>query len=493
MFKKIFLLFILLVGYSYGFEQRFNVDFDIHSFVCNNADLRNIDETSYKTVQYTDDFFYLMYANLYLKYLFKNEFLSLYTKISRPFFFGNDEAAKSYQSFIIENLYADITIINNLKLKAGRYKFKTFEDESIPDYVYSDTIDSISINYSIFDFIKITALVDFFALNSPDYAYDVKINRENSIQYFNGDVNIIKSGGLINFGTRFDSEWIRLLSISPYFFYASIGAVNSEQNKTGGNEKTLKGTLGNFSDGDYLMVGGLNSYINSQYYKLGLQIAYSYGKDIKDPYTPDVTISGILLSGLLRLMWDIFYCEIVSIYSEGGKVDKNGNWQNYGFISMKGERVGGYIFKDIYGIYPSGIIDYDGINFLPFERSRRAATISLKTEVGITNLKLLNFETNTLFLNLYVDSWFHWDNNLSEIDFSNLNTTTLEHFKRLQKFMGIENDIKISIELNQQFELGIFGGIFWSYDFFWKYPTTSDVPLGTDLSWTCGSELKIKI
>ncbi len=493
MFKRFLFTILLLVSYSFGIEQKINLDFDVNSILCNNADLRNLDETSYKTVQYTDDFFYLMYANITLKYFFKNGILNLYTKISRPFFFGNDEATKSYQSLIIENLYTDISILNNFTLRAGRYKFKTFEDETIPDYVYSDTIDSISINYSILDIIKIIALVDFFSLNSPNYAYDVKVNKGNSIQYFNGDVNIIKGGAIVNWNSKFENDFIKIINLSPYFFYSYIGAVNSEQSKTGGNEKTLKGTLGNFSDGDYLMLAGINSYLSSSFYKIGLQFAYSYGKDVKDPYTPDINISGFLLSGFIKLWWQNFYIDLISVYSEGGIVDKNGNWQNYGFVSMKGDRIGGYIFKDVYGIYPSGIVDYDGINFLPFERSRRASVVSFKAGAGIDKLKLINFDTNTLFFNLYIDSWFHFDNNIANIDFSNINSTSLEHFKRLSQFMGIENDMKVSIAINEEFEFALFGGIFWSYDFFWKYPLTSDTPLGTDISFIIGSELKIKI
>ncbi len=493
MFKKSLFLFLsLILTYSYSSEQKIELGFSINSIFCDNADLRKIDETSYKTVQHTDDFFYLLYANINLNYLFKNNIFSLYTKITKPFFFGNDDATKNSQPLSIENIFVDISIIKDLTLRTGRYKFRTFEDETIPDYVYSDTIDSLSLLYTT-DFIKLIALVDFFGLNSPNYAYDVKINKEKNIQYFNGNVNIIKSGLLTSLNTRFENDWISLLSITPYLFYSSIGAVNSELNKIGGNEKTLKGTLGNFADGDYLISGGINSYISSSFYRVGIQFAYSYGKDFKNPYTPDVEISGFLISSYLKLLWQNFYLDLLSLYSEGGTLDQNGNWQNYGFVSMKGDKIGGYIFQNIYGIYPSGIVDYDGINFLPFERSRRAPMISLKAGIGIDKIRIINFDTNTLFFNLYLDSWFHFDNNFSKIDFSSIDSTSFEHFKRLSKFMGIENDLRISIQIDNQLELSTFGGILWSYDFFWKYPLTSDSPLGTDLSWIIGTELKIKI
>ncbi len=487
MLKKIIFLIFFVNLSLFGIENKSNVifEFNILNIASDNHDLRNIDNSNYKSVEYTDDFFYLTYGKISLSYYNFSEPLNFYTKISKSFFFGNDDALNNY-NISLEKIYLEIIPNKNLIFKIGRDDFRTIDDKEIPDYVYSDIIDSFSFVFKS-DFISFRAIIDLFSMNSPVYYYNIKSSKENIISYFNGNVNIFKTGGIIDFKFNFENLFFNKITTSPYFFYAHLGAVDSIHNNIGGNEKTIDGTLGNFADGDFLTLTGLNLILKSEFYKIGVQFAYSYGKDIKSPYIPDVELSGFIINGYLKLFWNFLFLQFSGVYSSGGEVNEKEIWKNFGFVSMKGDRIGGYIFKDLYGIYPSGIVDYDGINFLPFEMSRRAPLYSIMIATGIDKIKIFNSDS---YFGVYIDSWFHWDNN--KLNNKNLESNSLEFLKRLNKFMGIENDVKLSINFKNQIELNLLGGIFWSYDFFWKYPTSANVPLGNDLCWILASEINFR-
>jgi len=477
-------------------NQIFSIGMEIKGISIRDSDLRKLDDKSYTSVQNTDDATELLWQNIFVSYFLKKDFWVVDLMVSRPFFWGNDNAKRNVNTVIIDKAILGFYLLSfenfNIYTEMGRKKWKT-PSWYAQDFVFSDVIDMFEVVFTNSLF-SIGAFLDFFSMNSPvDTYYDIYAYKESSIPYFNGDVNTYKIGLWTKFLWMIDFWWLEQIEFSFYGFYTRIGGVVGKNENVGGTELSRDGLEGNFVDNDWNSLVGLNLWTKSKIYEIGIQCAYSYGEDKKmNPY-PAVNFMG----GMFQVAGKIFpfsflLIEFLGFYSEGGTAGTNGLWENYGFVSMKGDRVGGYFFQEVYGVYPSAIVDYDGINYLPFERSRRSGLMAVSVGGGITNFNPFILDRDEKGITLRYNSWFYWDTGSSKLNFNMPYSSKFELQKKLGTFMGIEHDLTFTISFNKNLNLTTYGSLFLSYDWYWLPGEELTDPYGDELAWLIGLKVNFQ-
>ncbi|OHD54859.1 MAG: hypothetical protein A2Y33_15905 [Spirochaetes bacterium GWF1_51_8] len=460
-----------------------------------NGDLMNTDGSSYATVEDTDDEFFLGFSEIgvsaevqVLDYIF------IEAEISRPGYWGNDSltTGSPYNAFYVWTLYSKFDIaqaVFNTKAMAldfiiGRQPVAIVESEVHNNYVLDDTLDAFLLNFEMKDMgIGAALFLDFFSLNSPNGdIYTLKSPRHDyTVPYFNGDVNIFKAG-LVPYWkmTGSAADAVKTLAVSPYFLFSRVGATGDGTYNMGGYERSRIGTEGNFADNDWLMIAGADILFEMDGVSLFFEGAYSFGIDRKSTDKPNVDISGVMLhfSGEADILeWLNFGAEFV--YSSGATTDKYGNYLNYGFVSMKGDKVGGYIFRNYYGIYPSAYVNYSGIDFNPIEAKHKAPIMAASAKLGIENLDLSGVAPGKQGLNASIEGWFYMDTSATSMDTNIILPANIYDELRLGRMMGIEIDLAVSYVFSQGvFEVGLEGGMFIPGPFYAYYASLEEAPYG---------------
>lgn len=439
----------------------------------NNGDLRELDNSSIDTVENTDDAVGILYSKVGFKMsLTAFNSINLYIDAYKPFFWGNDSAEYNSRgnSIFLREIFSKIEIIkeNNINLftKIGRQEFSLSRNE-FKNFVFRDIVDAILICFN-YDIIGFDLGIDFFSMNTPtENIYAIKGDRHPyTVKYFDGDVNIYKT--FTSLSLTFSNNIIKENKTKIYTIFSRIGAVGENVNQ-GGWELSKGGTEGNFADNDFVLIGGLNSYINLQLLSIYFDGAISYGIDRKHREFPKVNILGFLTHLGLGLYYEIFEIKLEGAYVSGAEANTNGDYINYGFVSAKGDRVGGLLFSSYYGNYPSSIINYSGITFKPFDTQRYSPTAFLSIKLGIIDLDLnkLSKEPNN---GISIIGEFHTYLDTSTT-LANLNSTDLRpevyNQKRFGELLGIETDLTLKYKFfNETVEMGGTIGIFIPFDFF---------------------------
>jgi hypothetical protein len=264
------------------------------------------------------------------------------------------------------------------------------------------------------------------------------------------------------------------IEISPYLLFSRVGAVHSGNTDSGGAEESGAGSTGNFADNDWLLVMGADAWYGIGPVSAYAALAWSTGRDRRNLLRPDVEISGLLLhlSAVLRMDWLKFGTSYV--HAGGAETDAAGEYLNYGFVSFKGDKLGGMLFRRFYGSNPSAVLDYGGIRIRPYDASRRAGTSAFSLTAAIEDLDLGSFSRSRdkSGLAAVVSAWFYWDTSSSGADFdASLPADVLDQ-RRLGKYLGYEINLGIAYAFKQAvLEIGFEWGIFIPYDFF-LYPVS---------------------
>lgn len=439
----------LFAGTNFVKDIRINAYLNSSFYYFNNGDLKPLDSRSIATVENTDDAVGVMYSRVGVE-LSMNAYdtIDIYLNAYKPFFWGNDSAEYNSEdnSLLIKEANVNIMIygyekISYLDLKIGR-QFYSINTTKFKNFVFKDIIDAVVLRfgYNIFGF---EAGFDFFSMNSPvENVYILKDDRHPyTVRYFNGDVNTYKLFATVSLGISNNS--IKDSLNKAYFIFTRIGAMGETPNQ-GGWEISRAGAEGNFADNDFALVGGVSSYFDLDLVSFLVEFALSYGVDRKYRIFPNVETFGFLAYLGVEFALGVFKAGLDGVYVSGATTDTNGNYINYGFISMKGDRVGGLLFSKYYGNYPSAVVNYQGIVFKPFELHRSSPTAMGSIKVGVEDLNILSFskDQNGNGLSLTAEFYAYHDTSQSSanLSVSGLRIDVYDQ-KRFGKFMATELNI----------------------------------------------------
>jgi hypothetical protein len=476
----------------------------------NNGNLTNLNEESYLAVQNTDDRLFVALSELGVA--FEADILGIINfqaDFSYGGFWGNDSLSYGSPENRLNARYLnfDLDIAKaffyndgfDFNLMVGRLPYQIIDTDKHKNYIMRDVIDAVVLSV-FFPSVYLGAdlFADFFSLNSPtDTVYALKSSRHDyTVDYFDGDVNIIRFGLIPKFIMDFDNNFLSLLDARPFALFTRIGATGKGHYHAGGYERSAMGFEGNYADNDWVFVTGIDALLETSVFSFLVEFGYSMGIDRRAKGFPDVNISGILVHGSLDMDFGFvgidWLCFGASgLYVSGAETDEYGNFINYGFVSFKGHRLGGFLFSRYYGIYPSAIINYSGIDFEPIKAARRAPVLAASANVGIDKLSFSGEEDTGLYA--MFEGWVYFDTSSTSMD-TNLNLQSYVYDqRRLGNFMGIEVNGDISYTLTRQIlEIGTRGGIFIPMDYFFYPVSLRDAPYGTSIFWGVEVYTKLK-
>lgn len=467
--------------------------FELESMVYmfENGDLTNTDPRSYLTVDRTDD--KLVSAFTYASLALEARLYMQFTLVAELAFL--DVWGSSYQDVWLEGIRLDW----NTKDLTGRYydlgisvgSIETsLSPTSLNQFLLDRRMDALIFSLQPADKrgLKLDVLWDFFSMNaSSEKVYFNTIadsEKDQVVGGFEGDVNTYQLGLLPGLAVG-GENWQSHLNILALF--TRIAATSAGNYTEGGAEKSDLGDSGNFIDGDYLLNLGVLWDLEWRALSGIAEMAYSHGRDRKQVDIPEVNIKGFMahVGGRLIFSGGRFnpYGEFEAIYSSGSKTDDYGHYLNYGYVGQKGERAGGFLFSDYYGNYPFAVVEYSGIDFEPFTRSRRAASTILSLRAGLKSLGLLKPEERKGGFDLELSGHYYIDNNSSSLD-PDLSLPAHRYNQyRLGRLMGYEVNADLAYVQVDRFEIGSRVGVFVPESFYFQASTLEESPYGTSLFW----------
>ena len=469
----------------------------------NNADLRKLNETNQFTIESTDDKINLAYSRFYLNLFFTlTERLYFRIDLFKNGFWGDDQlSGKSTNNdssstligadpFAFGELYLQGIIVKkrslDISVKIGR---QFFEVGGIPnDYMLRDYLDAITVQVAHSNVGTLRILgVDFFQ-GAADPTLNINYVRFFSrdaerVANFDGDVSVLRFGAVYESSNIFNwngpiSENAMSLQARAYSFYARYGAVNQ-----GGSDRTNLGSTGNFADNDYNIMVGSRLIFKLSDITVFTDAALSKGIDRKLPSasgsSQDINNDGIAAGAGIR-----YYAESITptlgldfiadgFWAQGSKFNDSGVQTSHGFVSFKGNQMGGFLTNRYWGTHPTAYTDDDGIDDFPFDYDRKAGSLFLHIGGAI----VINRD-----LRIGLDGWYMTDTGSSSV--TTPDTTVKKAQQRLGKTIGTEIDLSIDYSVNDFWSLYFKTAIFLPGSFYDSQSfITPKSPYGTDRFW----------
>jgi len=475
------------VGESFVKSIGLSAYFNSYLYKFNNGDLRSTDNTSIQTVEISDDNLFIGYLELgaMLKAQLVND-IEFFVDVYRVGYWGNDSPEyTSANPIYFRQLYFALPLFEGLDFKVGRFRYSMNNDRAHNNYVLTDLIDAILIKFHPIQEFGIDFFGDLFSMNAPiDAVYELRAHRHSDVtRYFEGDVNIIRFA-FMPYITPVKEEAF-LLTLKPYAMFSRVGAIGKKDGTQGGNEITSAGATGNNADNDWLLMAGLTAYTKVEIFSAYIEFGYSLGKDRRGPGIPDVDISGFMIHGSLSLdIGDFASITAGGLYASGASTDENGDYKNYGYVSFKADKVGGFLYRDYYGAYPYGILGTRGIQVDPAEAAKRSPMAAATLKASIDNLDFKTFSKGRDGIDLDLEFWAYFDTSSTGADFSGANyTLAADRYdqKRFGEFMGWELDLRIAWSVSDDLlTVGAEAGMFVPGKFF-AFPVANiRSPFGND-------------
>lgn len=487
----------------YDFDKRFGVLKDRPKFewywslnllqefhYSNNSDLREVNEESDLEIKYTDDQIGLgvTRAKIDTLFYFPDQRTGLEMSWGFDGIWGHDQLQGfSNPGTRIGRANAFWAAVDNrawnFSVITGRQYFSI---GGLPeDYMQKDILDAVVLDTTLKRLFNFRVLaIDFFSgANNFGPGDDQRWNDEfqfltrdeNEIMAgLNGDVSTYRWGGVLSFEEA--TKGLKLLDrLDPrlYGFYARV------RGDGGGSDRSENGRLGNFSDNDWsAMYGGrvaLDFLKETGFYA---DLALSTGKDIRRQEEPEADMSGMGLGAGVRGRFEMgksfaVYGLAGIFTADGAEYDSDGNIINHGFVSFKGDEVGGLLLRRYWGVHPSAYVDDDGIDNKPFDANRKAGLFSLHLRLGFEFLKAWE---------LVADFWHLQDRAATALNFNNLNSINnpfksraeLEAQERLGSTLGQEINVTLRYKPNKLLSFFLTPAIFLPGDFY-KQPLEESV------------------
>lgn len=260
------------------------------------------------------------------------------------------------------------------------------------DYFFRDVVDGVTLNAEFGQGGALRVLVADIvgAQRRPDEVdFYTRAASGTSGQNFDGATNTYRTGAVYE-----NTKLVDGLDLRAFGYMAFIGA--GQPGLGSGSDLSFGGGLGNFRDKDYnfmagtrvgyyfedeaktLKIGGYGEYarsggIDRQSQVYGLQDIDAGG----NAFGAGIVASSQLGSLTLDFNADFFR-------ADGPTYSKNGMAENSGFVSMKGNHVGGLAMDDTIGWHPSAYVgSAKGLEMTPQDQQRKAGTQAIHAQAGI--------------------------------------------------------------------------------------------------------------
>jgi hypothetical protein len=386
-----------------GIKDRYQwqITFWNHGNYSNNSDLRKLDNTNQTSVDNTDDKTRFVAGGLQFDNFFPiHPRLDLRFDVWRFGFWGGDQLAGRDSNNDVRQttggantvnfgqLYIDAHLKLNpsrqekLSLRVGRQDYR-IGGKIFRDYYQDDILDAVVLKWYNKKLGRLDLLlIDVFS-NAAD-TKDVNFIRflsfeNNQVKNFDGRSATTRHGFNYRLPIIGESEFVGThLDIRVFSYLSSFSGTNQP---LGGADRTNNGTSGNFIDRDFATMRGVR--LNggySNWFRSSFTVADSSGVDRKLPtiYYENKDVGNSGKSFAIDLEFSAWNRRVrfmpTYFYADGGRYYADGTQYSHGFVSMKGDQVGGYLSDLNWGMHPSAYTSGQGIADLPYNRDRRSGT-----------------------------------------------------------------------------------------------------------------------
>jgi hypothetical protein len=466
-------------------DQKLRTAFSLRSELntSDNLDFRALDNNTFIDIYDSDDRRTFVYTRVGASVgLDITESTSVDLSLSHTGLWGGDQLGGTDSGgglFYLDRLHVDWTPVQTEGLRiattVGRQPFSTgsggvFDDK--PDYFFDDVIDGLVIETDLAGGGRIQWLaLDVYAANSRpdqiDFAQPSSSSSRPTVG-FDGDTNTMRFGAVYD-----NTHLVDGLDLRVFGFYADIGAGGT------GSDRVLQGSAGNFSDADFVwMGGGRAAYrLTADAFSVDVwgEFARSGGVDRKATHLGlyDVTTNGNAFGGGIqpRMESPVFgvHGQLGFFMAEGAQyTGGEGLLFNHGFVSFKGDHVGGLNMNRYAGWHPSTYLGTNGIYSAPQDTNRMSGTMSLHGGLGLEFSEALTLD---------FDFWYFADTSTSNLDPTLALTVAdelpfgytladLEAQERFGKPLGVEIDARLGYQANEHLSLYSTFGLFEPSEFY---------------------------
>ncbi len=384
------------------------------------------------------------------------------------------------------------TIVGRQRFEIGNFSSPEGSNFSFNsrDYLFDDVIDGVTLNFEMGAIGTIRLLpIDIYAVGArpDDINTAAPFGPENDTLFsmrFDGDVNTIRTGGIYENTSILDG-----LAFRAFGFYADIGAGGT------GSDRSYQGATGNVVDNDYVWMAGARvnyalALTDSFGLGLGGEFARSGGIDRKPTQAGfrDVDTEGNAFGVNVIPALDLGTVQIgipLGFFLADGSnyASEDGQKFTHGFVSFKGDQVGGLLANSALGWHPTAYVG-NGVSANEHDKDRQSGTMVLS---GGVEVDLFNDQ-----LGLDVGFWYFQDTGSTFLDQAQLDRIAdlpafgytradLEAQERLGKALATELDVTVTYAPNDLLDLYVVGGVLLPGEF---YETEIDRQAGTFIGST---------
>lgn len=446
-----------------------------------NRDFRALDETNDEAIFYSDDRTNTGYTDVAVSLAYKpSEALRFNTQVKYNLLWRDDRLGRSNGvgggvNVFRLNFNYDFYKSEDFSVRAtfGRQPFRI--GGAPVEYMLEGTIDgaTFDLDFGAAGNLKIMG-IDFYAANDLPVS-GVRTFKEGSETVFGlrGETVTYRTGLVYDFdtgrsgGSRFDAR--------AYYFYASIGGGPIEES---GADVSFGGKLGNFRDRDYQhLAGGRAAYLLDLGGGTSVQVygefARSEGIDRQNPVLRDVDTGGNAYGGGIQARLQssddaVFFFQGDAYHFDGAKYGSDGLEHERGFVSFRGNRVGGFAIGRLAVWRPSAALDTYGVDASPNEQFRVAGTEFVHAGLGARLGRVT----------LRADTWLYSDTSSSDVNFAGGQLPTLPELpfgvsrvqvaaqERFGKSLGQELNFAAALQVDANFRLYADLGLFLPGEFY---------------------------
>jgi hypothetical protein len=474
-----------------------NILQEFHNY--NNTDLRELNSESDLEIRHTDDRtgLALTRAKIDGAFLFPEYRLGLALSWGFDGVWGHDQlqgfsnpGTRIGRANVFWNFAHSKTL--DATVTMGR-QFFTIGGGMRNDYMQKDILDAVVLDFNSNGIVEGHLLLLDVYSGANNFGSDEGERWNDEFQFFtrddgevvegiNGDVSTYRWGAVFSFKEPVSKSLPKKFELDPrvYGFYALV------RGNGGGLDRSENGAVGNFSDNDWSALGGGRLVFTAN--KLSFlekavvygDAAYSMGTDLKRKGEPAADYQALgfgtgmelyIKSGIKEvapfLMADMFH-------AQGPEHNSLGNRTSHGFVSFKGDEIGGLLFRRYWGVHPSAYVDDDGIDSTPYAANRKSGTMMLHVGLGTTLFKKFLVQG---------DFWHTVDTGSSDVPFTKningvkgidlaagqnpfLSKEELRAQQRLGKTIGQEINVKVEYNPNQLLKFYLIGAYFLPGEFF---------------------------
>ncbi len=473
------LLSLTLCGTAFADKLAVSVSASTGVHAVENADLRELDESTDRSVIDSDDRRLFGHSDITAKVRYQVEpevdlrVTSRFEAIWREDMLGRSAGSTGDLNFYELNVGYDALKSDALSLsfRMGRQPFSIGGVPS--DYILAGTLDAVTAKASFGRFGQVRLLgIDFFGGNSlPETGYRFYRNGRQTTYNLRGETNTLRSGLIYEYlGPALKTMPVELRA---YYFYATIGGGPIEES---GADITYGGALGNYRDSDFQHLMGTRATYVADYGKTDVRVfgefAMSNGIDRKPTTDRNVDTSGMAygggavvnsrLSKSLKLSFaaDFYHFDGATYASDGLEFER-------GFVGFMGDRIGGATVGRYLAWRPASHVNASGVTYAPHDQSRVAGTEFIHAKLG-AKFRQVSVE---------LDYWnFLKDTGSSFLDIANLNSGpeppfghTRAEFAAQERFglsLGEAFDTQVTVHLTKRLDVVLGGGVFLPGDYY---------------------------